>query len=377
MKKAVSFNKEGILFADIFVNNKDLFVEMFAEYYRENYQKIISTIENLHNVLNKYKRKQVTKEMAAEFESCWSDFEQWVLLNTGNLQLIVAYRGQSGRDGRFSQVMDQKDVMGVRNGVYGIDSGHQLIKDSIEAIEAAEVEKFLQTHLNGFLTQLEERISDSEAKKLKSYHNQFLSEVYQHASVEDIVGRYWREPFYSSNIYFSGQGLGKAYDAFMNHLANHNRVVYDYLSSSGLQDNVSALNITEKGSVFKEEGGVTKSGNFPRLLNESMNTTGWYTGGDIIIVNPETMSVVYNIQLKTTTKNTLSVFAEKIAAITTFIDDISTVMNADGGRALGEKLFDFMLTSVSNANDFNSIPQREIDAVIEKTVGEVIKKLSK
>jgi hypothetical protein len=37
MKKAVSFNKEGILFADIFVNNKDLFVEMFAEYYRENY----------------------------------------------------------------------------------------------------------------------------------------------------------------------------------------------------------------------------------------------------------------------------------------------------------------------------------------------------
>lgn len=377
MKKAVSFNKEGILFADIFVNNKDLFVEMFAEYYRENYQKIISTIENLHNVLNKYKHKQVTKEMAAEFEACWLDFEQWVLLNTGNLQLIVAYRGQHGLNGRFSQIMNQKDVMGVRNGAYGIDSGHQLIKDSIEAIEAAEIEKFLQTHLNGFLTQLEEQISDSEAKKLKSYHNQFLSEAYQHLSVEDIVGRYWREPFYSSNIYFSGQGLGKAYDAFMNHLANHNRAVYDYLSSSGLQDNVDALNIREKGSVFKEEGGVTKNGNFPRLLKESMNTTGWYTGGDIIIVNPETMSVVYNIQLKTTTAKKLSVFAEKIAAITTFIDDISTVMNADGGRALGEKLFDFMLTSVSNANDFNSIPQREIDAVIEKTVGEVIKKLSK
>jgi hypothetical protein len=109
------------------------------------------------------------------------------------------------------------------------------------------------------------------------------------------MGRPWREPFYSSNTYFMGLGLGKAYDAFMNHLANHNRAVYDYLSSSGLQDNISPFNIREKASVFKEEGGVTKNGNFPRLLKESNNNTGWYTGGDIIIINKETMAVVYNI----------------------------------------------------------------------------------
>ena len=80
----------------------------------------------------------------------------------------------------------------------------------------------------------------------------------------------------------------------MNHLANHNKQVYNYLVQSGLT-NTTSLNVKEKSSVFIEEGGAKKSGNFPRLLNESKNRTGWYTGGDIIIVNPETMSVVYNI----------------------------------------------------------------------------------
>jgi hypothetical protein len=40
---------------------------------------------------------------------------------------------------------------------------------------------------------------------------------------------------------------------------------------------------------------VDASGHFPELLNDSKNRIGWYTGGDIIIINPETLSVVYNI----------------------------------------------------------------------------------
>ena len=109
---------------------------------------------------------------------------------------------------------------------------------------------------------------------------------------------------------------------------------------------------------------------FPKLLNESKNHVGWYTGGDIIIVNPKTMNIVYNIQLKTTTANKQSVFAEKVSAIRTFIQQFIKYTP----RQKGEKLFDFLLTSVSNRNDFNNAPQDTINDII---YNELQKKLNK
>jgi hypothetical protein len=103
----------------------------------------------------------------------------------------------------------------------------------------------------------------------------------------------------------------------MNHVANHHHQVYDYLVKGGLTE--PPVTIHKKGSVFHEEGGAEAQSSFPRLLNESKNHTGWYTGGDIIIVDPKTMGVVYNIQLKTTTEKNITVFAEKVAAIRNFI----------------------------------------------------------
>jgi hypothetical protein len=48
--------------------------------------------------------------------------------------------------------------------------------------------------------------------------------------------------------------LGQAYDAFMNHIANHNQNVYNYLSSSGMQTNISDSDLDHKKSVWDEEG---------------------------------------------------------------------------------------------------------------------------
>ena len=56
------------------------------------------------------------------------------------------------------------------------------------------------------------------------------------------------------------------------------------------------------------------SGDFPKLLSDSLNTIGWYTGGDIVIVDPETMSVIYNIQLKTTQDTRVVEGVEKFPA---------------------------------------------------------------
>lgn len=361
-------NNTGIIFSDLFINNKEMFVDFFEAYYIQNEQILRPVIEKLNAVLTQYNTKQVTATMAESFQSAWKEFQNKVLLNQRDLQIIVAYRGQGGRDGQFSQILKQADIEGQGvTGTYGIDSGNKLVQDSIAALKASEIEKFLQSHLNGFLNQLDTLITKDEAAKIYQYHKEYLHKGFLEDKNSHLTGTKWRIPFYGADgpkysHYYSGRGLGQAYDAFMNHLANHNRQVYDYLAQGGLV-NTTPLNTKEKGTVFTEEHGVESYGTFPYLLNESKNHTGWYTGGDIVIVNPKTMGIVYNIQLKTTTEKTLSVFAERVSEIRKFINALMTMTP----RQKGEKIFDFLLTSVSNRQDFNNLPQETIDGLLKET----------
>lgn len=362
---------EGIIFSDLFISNKDLFIRFFEQYYQEQSAAINSAISRLNNVLMKYTTQSVTAASAAEFESAWMEFQTVVLMNTQNLQLLVAYRGQSGLNARFSQILNQADVMGVSQTAYGmqygINAGNQLVRDSIKYLEASKVEEFLQKHLNDLLLQLDSSISGNEAYLLHRYHTEFLNSYYKYDSEASLEGAKWREAFYSANdgFYFGGQGLGQVYDAFMNHLANYKPDFYDYLATGGANDINGFVDTEPDSSVYVEEGQVYETGHFPQLLSESRNHTGWYTGGDIIIVNPETMSIVYNIQLKTTTENKASIFAEKIGAIRAFINNLASLSNPID---MANKIFDFLLTSVSNHNDFDMKPQQEIDKLLTESL---------
>lgn len=364
---------DGIIFADYFIEDKSSFVKFFSEYYIENEARLKPVIMDLEGVLNQYTSKTVTAEMASSFKTAWKNFQQIVLLNDADLQLLVAYRGAGGMNATFSQIVKQADVEGVEQTEYGrrygIKAGDDLIRDTMAALKASEVEKFLQAHLNDFLNQLETSITRSEAEKIHDYHEYCLSSYLQNTDIH-ITGMRFREAFYSQKAghYFGGQGLGQAYDAFMNHMADRESWIYDYLSSGGASggSDFSSTIETVRNSVYIEEGGVEASGTFPELLHASKNHVGWYTGGDIIIVNPETMQVVYNIQLKTTTANKASVFAERVEKIRGFLRGFLDLTP----QQKGERIFDFFLTSVSNASDFNNAPDRDIDKLLKQAFSE-------
>lgn len=313
--------------------------------------------------------------MANDFRISWNNFEKIVLLNQGDLQLLVAYRGAHGRDGQFSQIIKQEDVESVGTGIgasYGINAGHDLIKDSIKALNASKVEQFLQYHLNGLLNQLETRIEKPEAYLIHKYHQAQLAMAQSNSTEIHLTGMFYRDAFYggTSGYYYGGQGLGKAYDAFMNHMANKETHIFNYLRSGGQSEANDISLITHRDTtVFIEEGGVEQHGHFPQLLKDSTNHTGWYTGGDIIIVNPETMSIVYNIQLKTTTANKPSVFGERVEKIRKFLDGFQKLTP----QQKAERIFNFMLTSISNHDAFNKIPQKDIEALLKQEFTEKIK----
>jgi hypothetical protein len=168
----------------------------------------------------------------------------------------------------------------------------------------------------------------------------------------------------------------------MNHVANHHTALYSYLATSGAANTGSIPNM--RHSVYNEEGGA--GGHFPVLLNESLNTTGWYTGGDIVIVDPKTMEVVYNIQLKTTQDGVTKKGKEKtpknfdiaIAKLKVFINggtikvgnNVSTLspLSKLSASEKAERLFDLLYTNVSNYSAFDGAVQETINTIVKKGI---------
>ena len=191
-------NQQGILFSDIFINNKKIFIDFFSQYYINNQIKIDTIANKLFTVLTKYTTQTVTPTMAKEFQNAWEDFEKYVLLNKKDLELIVSYRGSNGSSSTFSQIIPQKMVEGTvqtkYGKQYGIESGNQLIKDSMAQLQATEVEKFLQEHLQGLLDQLEETVTKDEAYLIHKYHNRFLSKEFQEKG-KHLTDKKFREIF--------------------------------------------------------------------------------------------------------------------------------------------------------------------------------------
>ena len=357
---------EGIIFGDLFINNEDLFISIFEKYYQQNATQIINAANELNKILQNYELKAINSKIANDFKIAWDKFQKIVLFNQQDLQLIVAYRDetQSGRLASISGVLKQKSVEESTATGYGINTGNQLITDSMEAIKANKIEQFFQSHINGFLNQLSEKkhaIDDNGAAILWQYHRQHLNDKWEYK--DQLKGLRWYEAFYTQSTYFTGQGLGQAYDAYMNHMANYERQFFDYLKSGGKNSNSILISDIKRKphSVFKEEGGLTPVSGFPKLLGDSKNHTGWYTGGDIVIINPKTMGVVYNIQLKTTTTKNKTVFPERIKNIKKFINNFISLKEP---KDMAKKLFEFLKTSISNRNEFKALPQETINSII-------------
>lgn len=77
---------------------------------------------------------------------------------------------------------------------------------------------------------------------------------------------------------------GKIADAFLSHIGNMHHTLFNDFNFQP--------NFTFSQSVLEEEGS-----NFYQLLLDSRNNTGWWTGGDLILLSGN--EIIANIQLKT------------------------------------------------------------------------------
>ena len=352
----MALTSEGIIFGDLLVNNEQVFIDFFKEHYKSKQSKIDNIILNLQIAIKQIKKAPENFEI---FQRYWKEFQSVVLLNTKDLELIVGYRDQkSGKNLQISQIIKQSSVETSR----GIETGNQIVKDAISINKAKKIEQVLSQHLNGFLNELyDHKMNVSEAEFLLQDYKKFLPKTNQ--SWKEVYQKAWYQIYYGSyERYFSGIGLGQAYDAYMNHIGNHHKNFYNYLSSGG---QAGAANISYiKKSVYNEEGGI--KGKFPQLLYDSLNHSSWYSGGDIIIVNPETLEVVYNIQLKTTSimKNRIpTTFEIKLTKLSNFLTLFSNPKNSPDEKA--KLLFQEFKRTVSNSLEFEQAPQVSLEDILK------------
>lgn len=371
VKKKVDNNvvieNKGIIFHDFFLD-KETFLSLYKEYYLEKKVNVDQAVNELLIFLNSYNKNTVNAAMSKQFQILWESFQSVVLLNKNPLQLLVVYRGDgSGKHSEYSTIIDQsavEEAVNTKRGYrYGINSGNQLILDSMAVIKARNVEEFLQIHISGLLNQLYTSLDRNQAKALHIYHSDILNHIYttsNQAKRQHLTGEKWYKVIYG-NAGFA-QWQGNAYEAFFNHMANYEPSLFNYLSTHGQAMAVNLNVQSQKNSVFIEEGGNQFNlGNFPRLMMGQINSIPWFAGGDIVIINNK-LEVIYNIQLKTTTRNVQSVFEEKISELRNFLIKFTDLTSVDEKANL---LFNTFQNTIANSNIVNNLEKDAIDEVIK------------
>ena len=366
----MALGEMGIIFHDFFLS-KDTFLPLYEEYYQEKKIEINASVNELLILLEQYNVKNVSPAMAKKFQFLWKKFQGQVLANKKPLQLLVSYRGDgTGEQAQFSQILNQEKVEETVNTkygyTYGINTGNQLIKDSMQIIQAQNIENFLRVHLSGLLNQLYSKIDSYTAQALHKYHNQLINKNYTNRVKKrlHITNSPWYKIIYGEMPFVAWQG--NAYEAFLNHMANHEPSLFSYLSSHGKNAaKIFNYNIQKK-DVFSEEGGHSPDlGHFPQLMMGQINSIPWFAGGDIIIIN-EKLEVIYNIQLKTTGKKNPTVFKENIIRLKNFLIQFNSLTSVKDKAELLFKEFQNSIANSSIAENLSKKTEDEIMNLIKK-----------
>lgn len=148
--------------------------------------------------------------------------------------------------------------------------------------------KILSTHLLDMIRTVENTSLVNQQIDNNIDSGLFESNIFPTTDLKENMGR---RAHYNRKLSYIMYGSstktnikGKIADAFLNHLGNMHRGIF----SEGIQTLTPIFQ-----SVLEEEGMT----GFLQLLINSTNNTGWWTGGDLIIVSNN--QVIANIQLKT------------------------------------------------------------------------------
>lgn len=307
--------KEGALIGGYLLPEKE-----FKEVIKDS---ILNNDENLKKIKDIFRRALNNihiKNIRALYKNI-EELESELLKNpTVSLMVITNLNTQ---EEKMNFYLNKSEKNFIRKG--GKISKSKALKNSILN---EELNQILSQHLSNFIKEIENYTLTKKEMKEFFEDNIFLS--YER---KREMGRRAKDSDYSLKQVVYGnnpQYLGQIADAYLNHIGNlHKSLLFNKMA------NLSEIKLPS--SIKKEEGE-----NFFQLLIDSTNSTGWWTGGDLIVLGSNN-EILANIQLKTRLSDTNSSVLGKI-----------TYEKLEKGLVDLYNLFenDFLKDSEKFANDF-------------------------
>ncbi len=302
---------EGIIFGGHLLDQEQ-FITIFKEWYEQKGQLFYQELQELSKELTSmYTRKlresasqagkmkwsieRTSAYDAAKIFSKWEEIQKNYFGN-GAVTLIAITRFDN-KELSWTKNIEESEFMTA--GGINVTAGqftkvvHQL-QDNVDTIMAAErVQQFLRSHYQQMTNQLSNYLLNKNEAHLL---HQALGNSSLNKQGEAFTNRSY------GNIIFHSQGKGaegKQLDAFMNHVGQYNKeLLYIMSKKSATKNTLNSVGFDTHNQfmdIFKNPAIVQ-----PWLIS-SLNTTSWFTGGDVVVIDSSGM-VIYNIQIKSTSE---------------------------------------------------------------------------
>ena len=237
------------------------------------------------------------------------------LLNNMNVSLLAVTHFYNQNGSQEWKLYDEGSVI--------TPSGRIDLTKADQNIMTLSVSQIFARHLSGLFNSLKsEKPSEEQLDKIRS-------------SIQ--INSIGKDPTFKNAIWSAQEQKtvkyrGQVADAFLQHVGAYHA---QYLKTS---DNIKLKNFST--SAFREEGPEAW---IDRLI-ESKNRTGWWTGGDLILLDNKG-NVVFNIQLKTSAKEGASIGNLALVEFNKHIKKITDLFQNNNYEAIANQFYNMVKTS--------------------------------
>lgn len=265
---------EGAMLGGVLLPEEE-FIQVMMELLEERKQEIIDALKTVENSKN-----------AKEAYDNWTYFQTEILKNPDVQLLVITNFYNNYGTQTWTFVDSEKSAINT--------SGQISLQDVSDDLKRSFISQVLTQHLSGLFASTNDEMTPEEVYYAYGLQKSGLLSRLNEAKYSNHNYIY-KQVIYGSKgtTYFGGQVA----DAFVNHLGYTHAELFTNISLLN-SDYIEHLADT---SVKAEEFAIS-SLNFFHLLYNSTNTTGWYTGGDLILTDGSG-KIMANIQLKTTAKS--------------------------------------------------------------------------
>lgn len=277
-----------------------------------------------------------------DFLKKWNEI-QYECFGNDAVELMISWHTDKENERIFSTTLNEEKMMNPKTLDLSKNRAKQIVDEGKKAELASQIQDVLNEHYKNMIKQLQnwgtnsadaQRIHRALGSKNSPVRNRTANN-YHYSSKNGGQGLY-------TIFTQQSQTDGKLMDGYMNHLAKFHTQIYDLTVPGVSSQKISGVLRQIKNNMhdFLTEVPVVQP--VLQWAAEARNTTPWFRGGDIVIVDKNN-TVIYNIQMKDTVSEQQK--SPKRSELLGRLTKINKILNKTDEKELKEELINYLWRS--------------------------------